>query len=52
MNGSLTEAERICIEAERAYFAALGYPPQTITTVIEESTGEREWREAWEQGEA
>ena len=29
------EAERACIEAERAYFAALGWPPRTSTTARE-----------------
>lgn len=45
----MSEAERICIEAERAYFAALGCPPRTITTVREESQAQREFREAWER---
>jgi hypothetical protein len=31
---TLVDAERICIEAERAYFAALGWPRRTIAAAM------------------
>lgn len=43
------EVERACVEAERAYFAALGRPPRIITTVREETRAERRCREAHER---
>lgn len=46
---SYIAAERACIEAERAYFAAIGWPPNSFTTPVEESDLGRRFREARER---